>query len=88
MASFSRSRHAGLDALGVRQLQGDLADADAVQRAFAEGFDAVLHNAAKAGTWGSYASYFSANVLGTRHVIAACRAHGIGKLVHLSLIHI
>ena len=84
VASFSRSRHAGLDVLGVRQLQGDLADADAVQRAFAEGFDAVLHNAAKAGTWGSYASYFSANVLGTRHVIAACRTHGIGKLVHTS----
>ena len=84
VASFSRSRHAGLDALGVRQLQGDLADADAVQRGFSEGFDAVLHNAAKAGTWGSYASYFSANVLGTRHVIAACRAHGIGKLVHTS----
>jgi len=84
VASFSRSRHAGLDALGVRQLQGDLADHDAVQQAFAEGFDAVLHNAAKAGTWGSHASYFSANVLGTRHVIAACRTHGIGKLVHTS----
>ncbi len=84
VASFSRSRHAALDALGVRQLQGDLADRDAVLAAFAEGFDAVLHNAAKAGAWGSHASYFSANVLGTRNVIAACRAHGIGKLVHTS----
>ena len=84
VASFSRSRHAALDALGVRQLQGDLADRDAVLAAFAEGFDAVLHNAAKAGTWGSHASYFSANVIGTRNVIAACRAHGIGRLVHTS----
>jgi len=84
VASFSRSRHASLDALGVRQLQGDLADCDAVLAAFAEGFDAVLHNAAKAGAWGSYESYFSANVAGTRNVIAACRAHGIGKLVHTS----
>jgi nucleoside-diphosphate-sugar epimerase len=84
VASFSRSRHAALDALGVRQLQGDLADRDAVLAAFAEGFDAVLHNAAKAGAWGSYESYFSANVAGTRNVIAACRAHGIGKLVHTS----
>ncbi|WP_256646005.1 2-alkyl-3-oxoalkanoate reductase [Thermomonas paludicola] len=82
--SFSRSRHAALDALGVRQLQGDLADRDAVLAAFAEGFEAVLHNAAKAGTWGSYQSYFDANVTGTRNVIAACRAHGIGKLVHTS----
>jgi nucleoside-diphosphate-sugar epimerase len=84
VTSFSRSRHPALDALGVRQLQGDLSDADAVLRAFSEGFDAVLHNAAKAGTWGSYASYFDANVTGTRNVIAACRAHGIGKLVHTS----
>ena len=84
VTSFSRSRHAALDALGVRQLQGDLGDRDAVLRAFAEGFDAVLHNAAKAGTWGSYQSYFDANVTGTRNVIAACRAHGIGRLVHTS----
>ena len=84
VASFSRSRHAALDALGVRQLQGDLADRAAVLKAFAEGFDAVLHNAAKAGTWGSYQSYFEANVTGTRNVIAACRAHGIGRLVHTS----
>ena len=84
VTSFSRSRHPALDALGVRQLQGDLADRDAVLAGFAEGFDAVLHNAAKAGTWGSQRSYFDANVTGTRNVIAACRAHGIGKLVHTS----
>ena len=47
-------------------------------------FDAVFHNAAKAGAWGSRDSYFRANVLGTRHVIEACRAHGIGRLVHTS----
>lgn len=84
VASFSRSRHATLDGLGVRQLQGDLADREAVRAAFAEGFDAVLHNAAKAGTWGSYQSYFDANVTGTRNVVAACHAHGIGRLVHTS----
>ena len=84
VASFSRSRHAALDVLGVRQLQGDLANRAAVLAAFAEGFDAVLHNAAKAGTWGSHQSYFEANVTGTRNVIAACRTHGIGRLVHTS----
>ena len=84
VTSFSRSRHPALDALGVRQLQGDLADRDAVLAGFAEGFDAVLHNAAKAGTWGSQRSYFDANVTGTRNVIAACRAYGIGRLVHTS----
>ena len=84
VTSFSRSRHAALDALGVRQLQGDLADRQTVLAAFAEGFDAVLHNAAKAGTWGSYQSYLDANVTGTRNVIAACRVHEIGRLVHTS----
>ena len=84
VTSFSRSHHPALDALGVSQLQGDLADSAAVRRALSAGFDAVLHNAAKAGTWGSYASYHSANVVGTGNVIAACRAAGIGKLVHTS----
>ena len=81
--SFSRSRYDVLDALGVEQVQGDLTRRDAVIAA-AQGCDAVLHNAAKAGAWGSYASYFDANVVGTRHVIDACRAHGITRLVHTS----
>ena len=81
--SFQRTHSAALDAMGVVQVLGDLADADAVHRA-CEGQHAVLHNAAKAGAWGSYASYFDANVRGTEHVIAACRAHGIRQLVYTS----
>jgi len=81
--SFQRRRSAALDALGVEQRLGDLADANAVLRACA-GVDAVLHNAAKAGQWGSRESYFSANVTGTDNVIAACRAHGIQRLVYTS----
>jgi nucleoside-diphosphate-sugar epimerase len=83
VVSFSRSRHAALDALGVRQVQGDLAERDAVIAA-ARSCEAVFHNAAKAGAWGSYASYHAANVVGTNNVIAACRAHGIDRLVHTS----
>ena len=45
--------------MGVRQVLGDLADADAVRQACI-GQDAVLHNAAKAGAWGSRAAYWSA----------------------------
>jgi len=81
--SFQRRRSAGLDAMGVEQRLGDLADAQAVIRA-CEGVDAVLHNAAKAGQWGSRESYFSANVTGTDNVIAACRARGIARLVYTS----
>jgi len=83
VASFNRGLYPELDALGMRQLRGDLADADAL-RAAARGMDAVFHNAAKAGAWGSYESYRLANVVGTDNVIAACRAHAIGKLVYTS----
>jgi len=83
VASFNRGLYPELDALGVRQLRGDLADADAI-RVAARGMDAVFHNAAKAGAWGSYESYRLANVVGTDNVIAACRASGIGKLVYTS----
>jgi nucleoside-diphosphate-sugar epimerase len=81
--SFQRRRSETLDALGVEQRLGDLADAAAVSRASA-GVDAVLHNAAKAGQWGSKASYFDANVRGTDNVIAACRANDISRLVYTS----
>ena len=83
VSSFQRSHSPALEAMGVRQLRGDLADADAVRAAFA-GQEAIFHNAAKAGAWGSRESYFSANVTGTRNVLAAMRAHGIGRLVHTS----
>ncbi len=83
VASFNRGLYPELDTLGVRQLRGDLADADTV-RAAAHGMDAVFHNAAKAGVWGSYESYRLANVVGTDNVLAACRKHGIGKLVYTS----
>jgi nucleoside-diphosphate-sugar epimerase len=81
--SFNRGQYPELDALGVRQIRGDLADRDALIAA-AAGCDAVLHNAAKAGAWGPYEDYFRANVLGTQHVVDACRAHGIGRLVYTS----
>ena len=83
VASFNRGHYPALDALGVRQLRGDLADRDAVAAA-ARGMDAIFHNAAKAGAWGSYDSYHAANVVGTQNVLDACRAHGIGRLVHTS----
>ena len=81
--SFQRHHSSELDAMGVEQVLGDLADADAVREA-ALGCVAIFHNAAKAGAWGSYDSYHRPNVIGTDNVIAACRAHGIRKLVYTS----
>lgn len=81
--SFSRRRYAALDALGVTQHQGDLADAIAVSRA-AAGCDIVFHVAAKAGVGGRYRDYYRGNVLGTANVLTACRHHGISRLVYTS----
>ncbi len=83
VVSFNRGHYPALDVLGVSQVQGDLARREAVLAA-AAGCDAVFHNAAKAGAWGSYESYHLANVVGTQNVIDACRAHGIARLVYTS----
>jgi nucleoside-diphosphate-sugar epimerase len=81
--SFSRRRYSALDALGVVQHQGDLADPIAVSRA-AAGCDIVFHVAAKAGVGGRYRDYHRANILGTANVLAACRHHNIARLVYTS----
>ena len=81
--SFSRSRHSALDAMGVAQIQGDLADAEIFRRA-CQGVDLVFHVAAKAGVWGAYDSYYQANVTGTQNVLQACRANGVGRLIYTS----
>ena len=81
--SFSRSRYAELDKLGVSQIQGDLADAGAVADAL-NGMDTVFHTAAKPGIWGAYDEYFRINVTGTVHVIDACMKNKVGRLIHTS----
>lgn len=83
VVSFNRGHYPALEAIGVQQVRGDLAQRDAVIAA-AQGCEAIFHNAAKAGAWGSYQSYHDANVVGTDNVLAACRAHRIAKLVYTS----
>ena len=81
--SVQRSDVQALRALGVDVVRADLSDARACLEAL-RGADAVLHVAAKAGVWGSEASFHAANVQATDNVIAACRTLGIGKLVYTS----
>jgi nucleoside-diphosphate-sugar epimerase len=81
--SFSRRRYPQLDNLGVEQVQGDLANPDAVAKA-CHGVEAVFHTAAKAGVWGSYQEYYQPNVVGTRNLIRACRDAGVQRLIHTS----
>jgi nucleoside-diphosphate-sugar epimerase len=83
VSTINRSDYPELADLGVTCHRGDISDRGAVMAA-AEGVDAVIHVAAKAGP-GLYAPDFvAANVTGTENVIAACRAHGVRYLVHTS----
>ncbi|MBT3153722.1 NAD-dependent epimerase/dehydratase family protein [Streptomyces sp. CHD11] len=83
VSSLNRRPSTALERLGVHQHLGDLADAGAVSRAVA-GCDAVVHNAALAGVSGPPRPYWTTNVLGTRHVIEQCRAHGVRTLLYTS----
>jgi nucleoside-diphosphate-sugar epimerase len=83
VTSASRHEHAGLAELGVRQVRMDLGVRESVERALA-GQDLVFHVAALTGAWGRRADYEHTNVQGTEHVLAACRAHGIARLVYTS----
>jgi 2-alkyl-3-oxoalkanoate reductase len=81
--SFTRSRYAWLDEIGVAQAFGDLGNLSDVEAAV-KGVDVVIHVAAKAGVWGRYADYFSTNVTGTQNIIAACQSQGVRQLVYTS----
>ena len=69
--------------LPCAEVLGDVADPAVVGRAV-RGQDAVAHLAAKVDVTGPWAEYVHANIQGTRAVLAACRAAGTGRLVHVS----
>lgn len=69
--------------LGLREVFGDVADADVVRRAVA-GHDAVVHLAAKVNVTGAWAGFERANITGTGSVVAACLAEDVSRLVHVS----
>jgi nucleoside-diphosphate-sugar epimerase len=81
--SFTRSAYPWLDEFSVEQTLGDLANLEDVEKAVV-GCDVVFHAAAKAGVWGRYSDFFDTNVTGTQNVIAACKKHGVRRLVYTS----
>lgn len=79
--SLSRRRYPSLTALGVEQIEGDISDFNAVSKA-CNGVDTIFHTAAKAGIWGKFDQYYQTNVIGTEHILSACKA-----LPHVNLIY-
>ena len=81
--AMARQPVESLTRLGVELAIGDIRDPAAVQRACA-GRDVVFHVAGVAGIWGPWEHFFEVNVLGARHVLAACRSQGVQRLVYTS----
>jgi len=81
--SLARNFYPALEALGVEQIQGNIADPAVVDRA-CRGMDAVFHAAAKPPPWGKYNDYYQTNVVGTRNIINACLHQRISRLIHTS----
>lgn len=79
--SRSERSDAAVEALGAEPVRCDLAS-------LAPGdlpeVDAVVHCAAYVEAWGTRADYWDANVDGTDRVLAAARAAGATRFVHLS----
>lgn len=76
-----------VDGLAVEVVKADVLDVVSLGRAFA-GVDVVFHLAARISVTGEQGGRVSAvNVLGTRNVVQACLAEGVGRLVHMSSIH-
>lgn len=72
----------------VTLIEGDLRDAETVERVFAEGkYDAVIHLAARAGVRPSIEQpelYIDTNIKGTFYLLEACKRHGVKKFVFAS----
>ncbi len=83
VSSFSRSFYRKLTPIGVEQIQGDISNKIAVERA-CRNMDIVFHVAAKSGVYGSYSDYYKTNVIGTQNVISACKKHKVLRLIYTS----
>jgi nucleoside-diphosphate-sugar epimerase len=67
---------------GASPVRGDLGDRDALEGG-SVGCDVCFHAAAKVEDWGDPADFERLNVGGTTNVIAAARAAGVRRLVHV-----
>jgi len=74
---------AQLAAAGMRFVQADLRDQDAIAAA-CKGQHCVFHCAAFSSPWGKAKTFYDINVLGTRHLVQGCLKHQVQRLVHVS----
>lgn len=80
--AFGRNKEIG-DILGVEFHAFDLSDRVLTLKNFKK-VDIVFHCAALSSPWGSYDSFYSANVMATQNIIDAMKIYDIKKLIHVS----
>lgn len=83
--ALARSVQSGevVDALGATVIPGDLDNGNALRQGM-DGCDAVIHCAVLGNLERDPIALHRVNVAGTQHVIAACQAMHIPRLIHLS----
>ena len=82
--AIARGHYPELESIGAKTRRLDLTkEAFRLEEIF-QNTDAVFHVAAKVDMWGDYQSFYEANVLATRSVVAACIASGVQRLIYTS----
>jgi len=83
VGNLARGDYPFLEQLSVTQHRGSLEERRFVFESV-EGYDAVIHVAAKAGFWGRRDDFWGPNVRGTENLVEACIKHGIRQFVFTS----
>lgn len=83
--AFGRNEAVGQSLVSdlVEFFKGDLSSKQAVEEA-CKGVEMVVHAGALSTVWGPWESFYQANVLGTQHVLEACRTNKIKRFVYVS----
>lgn len=74
-----------LKSQGVEFAEGDVTEADSLQRA-CQGCDVVYHSAAKVGDWGPWSEFQTVTIDGTRNALRAAADARVRRFVHISSI--
>lgn len=80
---LARGDYPALRAMGAETVRGDITEPKTVLPACA-GIDVIFHVAARVGYHGPAQEYEATNIDGTKNLLDACRAHGIGRFVFTS----
>ncbi len=72
-----------LRSLGAELVEGDLSHPASLPAAVA-GADVVYHSAGRVSDWGPWRSFHESIVTATANLLDACRAGGVGRVLHVS----